>query len=78
MYYVYLLKLKNGDYYAGVSDRLKERLNEHITGQVDSTKNFRPLSLECYIALKDKTTALKLEKYLKTGSGIAFRNKHLI
>jgi len=77
-YYVYLLKLSNGDYYVGRSDNLKRRLKEHLSGNQTTTKKFLPCKLITYVAFENKTNAVRFEKYLKTGSGIAFRNKRLI
>ena len=37
-----------------------------------------PITLEFYFAVEDKYRAFEFEKYLKTGSGRAFINKHLI
>lgn len=78
MFYVYILKLANGDFYTGSSGDLKIRLKEHTSGQVRATKDLLPLKLVCYISVDTKTKALKFEKYLKNGSGFAFRNRHLI
>lgn len=36
------------------------------------------LKLDFYFAVSDKNTAFKFEKYLKSGSGRAFVNKHLL
>lgn len=77
MYYVYILKLFNGDYYVGRSDNLKRRISEHLKGQERTTKKFLPLKLVTYLAFDNKTSAVKFEKYLKTGSGLAFRKRHL-
>lgn len=76
MYYVYSLKCRVG-YYVGCTSDLKDRLERHSKGRVDSTKNRLPLSLEFYIAIADKYKAFNFEKYLKSGSGRAFINKHL-
>lgn len=78
MYYTYILKLKDKSYYHGFSVNLKQRLKEHENGRVESTKNFRPFKLEFYGAFSSKKKALDFEKYLKTQSGFAFRNKRLI
>jgi hypothetical protein len=37
-----------------------------------------PVALVTYIAFTDKYVAFSFEKYLKGGSGRAFRNKHLV
>jgi len=75
MYYVYLLKCRDG-YYLGYTDNLKDRFNRHKKGQVDSTKIRLPVKLEMYFAIKNKYKAFEFEKYLKSGSGRAFIKKH--
>lgn len=77
MYYIYLLKLSNNTYYTGFTDNIRARLEKHKKGGVLSTKPFRPVELISFTGFKSKTSALKFEKYLKTGSGMAFRNRHL-
>lgn len=78
MYYVYILKLSNNSFYVGYSANLKNRLNDHNSGIVKTTKDFRPVGLIFYSAFKTKNKAMKFERYLKEGSGFAFRNKHLV
>ncbi len=53
-------------------------MKAHQSGEVESTKNLRPLELVFYSAFSSKKKALDFEKYLKTQSGFAFRNKRLI
>ena len=46
MFYVYLLKSnKDGSFYIGQTDNIKERLERHNSGFVISTKNKRPWNL---------------------------------
>lgn len=78
MFYTYILKLKDGKHYHGYSDDLKRRIETHNQGSVPSTKNLRPVKLVFYAAFLSKEKALKFEKYLKSGSGFAFRNKRLV
>ncbi len=78
MYYVYLLKLKDDSYYVGYSDNLKNRISEHRRGAVKTTKDLLPLKIVFYCAFDEKFKATSFERYLKEGSGFAFRNKHLI
>lgn len=78
MYYVYIIKLKNGKLYTGSTRDLRKRINNHNQGKIISTKAFRPVKLVYYSAFKSKTKAISFELYLKTGSGIGFRNKRLI
>ena len=77
MYYVYLLKCADGKPYTGCTDNLKERLDRHQKGHVPATDKRRPVTLDSYIAVRNKHTAFQLEKYLKTGSGRAFLKRHL-
>ena len=75
---VYILLCNDGKYYTGCTSNLEERLTRHQKGYVDSTKNNLPVNLTFYCAFTHKSKAFEFEKYLKSGSGIAFRNKHLV
>jgi len=77
MYYVHSLKCNDG-YYIGCTDNLKDRLERHQKSQVPATVNRLPVKLDFYFAIGDKYKAFEFEKYLKSGSGQAFINKHLI
>lgn len=78
MFYVYIIQLENKSFYVGYSSNLKQRIGEHWRGKADFTKNFKPVKLVFYAAFLSKTKALAFEKYLKSSSGFAFRNKRLI
>ncbi|MBU1110105.1 GIY-YIG nuclease family protein [Patescibacteria group bacterium] len=78
MHYVYILILSNGDYYHGLTGNLERRIKQHQHGENKSTNRFLPVELICYITFKNKKKAEDFEKYLKTGSGYAFRNRHLV
>lgn len=78
MCYVYILELSDGSFYTGYTSNLKKRLEKHNKGGVASTKNKKPAKIVWYCAFSNKDKAIKFEKYLKTASGIAIRNKHLI
>jgi len=78
MYYAYLLKLSNHDYYAGSTEDLGQRLEYHQSGKVPHTSKFRSVKLVWYAGFASKELALSFEKYLKSSSGKAFRNKHLL
>ena len=75
MHYVYVLKLVNKTYYVGQTADLRKRLENHRSGNTPHTRKFRPVDLEFYCAFRSKTKALDFEKYLKTGSGKAFKKK---
>jgi putative endonuclease len=77
MHYIYSLKCRD-EYYVGCTDNLKERIDRHQKGQVPATADKLPVELEFYFAINDKYKAFTFEKYLKSGSGRAFINKHLL
>jgi putative endonuclease len=66
IFYSYILKLSNGNYYIGYSSNLKSRLKEHENGRVFAKKKFRPLKLNFYAAFTTRQKATDFEKYLKT------------
>ena len=79
MYYVYLLRSSTQPkqtYVASTAD-LRNRLAEHNAGQSIHTNKFKPWEIATYIALHDGTAAVRLEKYFKSGSGLAFAKRHL-
>ena len=70
MYYVYILKsFADNKLYTGFSSNLRKRIKDHDSGNVDSTKNRRPLKLIYYEAYENKENALRREKFLKTTKG---------
>ncbi|MFH0852129.1 MAG: GIY-YIG nuclease family protein [bacterium] len=78
MHYVYILKsLEDKDFYTGYTEDLKNRIEEHDRGKVESTKRRRPLRLICYEAYLDKQTAQAREKFLKTSDGKLEINRRL-
>jgi len=78
MYYVYILKLENGDYYSGFTENLENRLLYHKRKCVYTTSKTTINKLVFSASFINKKKALDFEKYLKSSSGFAFRNKRLI
>jgi putative endonuclease len=78
MWIVYILKCSDNSYYTGCTSNLGERIIKHNSGYVHFTKDKLPVQLIAYITFTNKYKAYDFEKYLKSGSGIAFRNKHLV
>ena len=76
MFYVYILLCSDNKKYLGCTDNLKERIVRHEKGGVPSTKDRLPIKLISYFAFSNKYTAYNFEKYLKSGSGRAFMEKH--
>ena len=78
MYYSYVLQSKKDNgFYVGFSKNLKLRFEQHTKGQVDSTKDRRPLKLIYYEACINQEDATKREKYLKTYNGRRFLHRRL-
>ena len=77
-YTVYILKCSNGKYYTGYTTNIKNRLIAHEKGKVSFTKDKLPFLLVHLSLFATKQKAYDFERYLKTGSGIAFRNKRFI
>jgi putative endonuclease len=78
MWYVYILQCSNGEYYKGCTNNIEERLHRHSSGWVESTKHLLPVALLTYIVFTNQQKAYEFEKYLKSGSGRAFMQKHYI
>jgi len=78
MYYSYVLySKKDKKLYVGYTQNLKLRFEQHCKGQVESTKNRRPLKLIYYEACLNQQDATKREKYFKTHYGRMFIKKRL-
>jgi len=79
MHYVYLLQSEShpDQRYVGLTGDLKARLSKHNAGEVPHTAKFRPWALKSYTAFLTREQAAAFERYLKSGSGRAFANRHL-
>lgn len=78
MFYVYVLySFKDNNFYIGFTKDLKRRLNEHLTGNVDSTKNRRLMKLIYFEGYLNEQDARGREKFLKGGSGHIYLRKQL-
>lgn len=79
-YYVYILQSLSvpSKTYVGFTTRLDERLDEHNNGSQIYSRRYAPWKRVTYLSFSDRNTALAFEKHLKTPSGKALVNKHLI
>jgi len=77
--FVYILRsLGDRDrYYTGVTSNVQKRLAEHNAGECVHTVRHRPWELDLVIVFREPTRALAFERYLKSGSGSAFAQRHL-
>lgn len=68
--YVYVLfSIKDSKFYVGFTHNLRQRLKEHSSGGVDSTKFRRPLKLIHYECFINEDDAKAREVFLKSGFG---------
>ena len=69
-FYIYILQSgKDKMFYIGYTNDLRERLKMHNDGNVQSTKNRRPLKLIYFEGCLNQQDATHREKYLKTSWG---------
>ena len=77
-YWVYVLQsLNDGKMYTGYSQNLPSRFEAHQNGNVQSTKNRRPLKLIYFEGCLNQNDAIKREKHLKTFYGKKFLGNRL-
>jgi hypothetical protein len=63
-------------YYTGLTSHVAARLAAHNAGRCTHTSSARPWELVVVIEFADETRAIAFEKYLKSGSGVAFSTRH--
>ncbi len=79
MWYVYIIKSINFKYkYIGTTNDLARRVKDHNNGICRASSPYKPFKLEAYIAVENKDKAIKLERYLKTGSGASFLERRIL
>ena len=78
MYYVYILNYNKGDYYKGCTSNFRERYERHLHGWVPATADKLPIELVFYCAFRTKYKVYDFEKYLKSGSVMAFMQKRFL
>ena len=61
----------------GLTSDLDGRLSTHNSGRSTHTSKYRPWQLVTYASFHDDQRAVAFERYLKSGSGHAFANRHL-
>ena len=80
MTYVYIMRSLGfpDQIYIGCTNDLKSRLVAHNLGNSPHTSKYLPWELAVFIGFEDEDKAWVFEQYLKSGSGRAFANKHLL
>jgi len=76
--FVYILKSETDPrrYYTGVTSDLSMRLADHNDGRCAHTASARPWIPMVVIEFIDERRALDFERYLKSGSGVSFSQRH--
>ena len=77
--FVYVLKNRAvpPQYYTGVTSDAVRRCAEHNAGSCTHTAKYRPWSIDVVVEFADERRAVAFERYLKSGSGVAFAQRHL-
>jgi putative endonuclease len=77
--YVYVLRndATPPRYYTGLTSDVPKRHVEHNAGRCSHPAKHRPWSVDVVIEFADERRAIALERYLKSGSGVAFAKRHL-
>jgi predicted GIY-YIG superfamily endonuclease len=75
---VYILRSHSDQsrYYTGITSDLLARLTAHNSGKCTHTASGRPWQADVIIEFSDEKRAIEFERYLKSGSGVAFAKRH--
>jgi len=75
---VYLIESTRipGRRYRGLTDDVDNRLKRHNDGEVPSTAPYSPWRLVLAMRFQDDRKTAAFEKYLKSGSGHSFADRH--
>ena len=77
-FYTYVLRCKKANtFYAGATNNLEKRLEEHHKGLVLYTSFRRPVELVYFEACLNKNDAYRRERYLKIGMGKRYLKNRL-
>jgi predicted GIY-YIG superfamily endonuclease len=76
---VYILRSQSDPtrYYTGLTSNVPLRLEAHNAGHGEHTADGRPWSVDVIVEFADEARAVRFERYLKSGSGCAFAQRHL-
>jgi putative endonuclease len=79
MYYAYVLKSVNHDYYyKGHCHDLEKRLSQHNSGMTESLRPYIPFRMVYAESFELESEAIKREKYFKTSAGRRYLKKKII
>jgi putative endonuclease len=77
--FVYIIESLSipGRFYTGLTSNVTERLSDHNAGRSPHTSTGQPWEPVVVIEFKAESTAVAFERYLKSGSGVAFSKTRL-
>jgi predicted GIY-YIG superfamily endonuclease len=77
-HFVYVLRNSDQDpqFYVGLTSDVQTRLADHNAGRCAHTVARRPWQIHVVLEFADEPTAIRFERYLKSGSGRAFAKRH--
>jgi putative endonuclease len=77
--FVYVLKNHETPprYYTGATSDVRARHAYHNAGRCFHTAKYGPWTIDVVVEFADEQRALAFERYLKSGSGVAFAQRHL-
>jgi putative endonuclease len=78
-WFVYILRNTENPprYYTGHTSDVARRQTEHNAGSCIHTAKYRPWTIDVVIEFPEERRAIAFERYLKSGSGVAFARRHL-
>ena len=76
--FVYVIKSRSqpSRYYTGLTSDVSSRLAAHNAGHCPNTARGGPWELDVVVAFSDEKRAVGFERYLKSGSDVAFAKRH--
>jgi predicted GIY-YIG superfamily endonuclease len=80
MHYVYVLQSEShpSQQYIGLTHHLRRRLRQHNNAIFTAHEEVLPLDPRRLFCFSKEAKAIAFEKYLKSGSGRAFLNRHVV
>lgn len=77
--FVYIIRSRTDPtrYYTGLTSDVVARLAAHNAGRCTHTARYTPWELDVVVEFADQGRAIAFERYLKSGSGVAFSKRHL-
>jgi putative endonuclease len=77
--FVYVLRSEfhRNRYYTGLTSNVAARLEAHNAGRCSHTASGRPWRVDVVVEFGNEERAVRFERYLKSGPGNAFAERHL-